>query len=348
MTTLDFTQVELQNLITHHVGNKLRDEKFALSSEATTFPNDTKDFLLKYFLLTVKAEEIYSFTHSVELELNDIFSVAESIFSSPKKFIASSQNIAKLLYEQSMHPKIKEGELNIAYFSNVVLDDEVVEAIGIFKSETDVPFLKMKNQKSKFNINHDYGFEIKGVDKGCIIFNTDQKNGYKILIVDNANKSVEAQYWKDDFLKVKPIANEFHQTNEFLGIAKSFVTKQLSEDFEVSKAGKIDLLNRSVEYFKTHESFDKKEFEKEVFQDAGIIKSFRNFDDNYRQENEIELTDNFDISPQAVKRQARVFKSVLKLDKNFHIYIHGNRDMIEQGIDKDGRKYYKIYYDRES
>jgi hypothetical protein len=348
MTTLDFTQIGIQNLITHHVGNKLRDEKLSLSNEPTNLANDTRDYLLKYFLLPVKTEEFFCFTHSVKLELNDVLSVAENMFSNPKKFIQNSQNIAKLLYEQSLHPKIKEGELNIALFSNVVLDDEVVYAIGIFKSETDVPFLKMNNQNSKFSINHDYGFEIKGMDKGCIIFNTDQKNGYRILIVDNANKSAEAQYWKDDFLKVKPVANEFHQTNQFLGIAKNFVTKQLSEEFEMNKADKIDLLNRSVDYFKTHESFDKKEFEKQVFQDAGIIKSFRNFDSNYREENDIELTDNFDISPQAVKQQARVFKSVLKLDKNFHIYIHGNRDLIQQGVEKDGRKFYKIYFDTEA
>ena len=50
MTTLDFTQVELQHIITHHVGNKLRDEKFMLSSEATTLADDTKNYLLKYFL----------------------------------------------------------------------------------------------------------------------------------------------------------------------------------------------------------------------------------------------------------------------------------------------------------
>jgi len=348
MTTLDFTEVGLQQLITHHVGNKFRDEKYLLSSEVTTFEEETKNFLLKYFLLPVKTEEFYSFTHPVKLESNDIFSITENIFASPKKFVLSSQNIAKLVYEQSMHPKIKEGELNVAYFSNVILDDEVVDAIGIFKSETNVPFLKMKSQKSKFIINHEYGFEIKGVDKGCIIFNTDQQNGYKILVIDNANKSTEAQYWKDDFLKVKPVADEFHQTSQFLGIAKDFVTKQLSEDFEVSKADKIDLLNRSVEYFRTHDSFDKKEFENDVFQDSGIIKSFRNFDSNYREENEMELTDNFEISPQAVKRQARVFKSVLKLDKNFHIYIHGNKDLIEQGIEKDGRKFYKIYFQQES
>jgi len=348
MTTLDFTQVELKQLITHHVGNKLRDEKFTLSSEASTIADDTKDFLLKYFLLPIKAEEFFSFTHPVKLELNDIYTIVKDIFSKQNSFINSSQSIAKLLYEQSMHPKIKEGELNIAYFSSVVLDDEAVEAIGIYKSETDVPFIKMKNQKSKFSINHDYGFEIKGMDKGCIIFNTDQNKGYKILIVDNANKLAEAQYWKDDFLKVKPISNEFHQTDQFLGITKNFVTKQLAEEFEVSKADKIDFLNRSVKYFKTHENFDKREFEKEVFQDLEMIKSFRNYDSSFREENDIELTDNFQISPQAVKKQSRVFKSVLKLDKNFHIYIHGNREMIEQGIEEDGRKYYKIYFQQES
>ncbi|HPT71867.1 MAG TPA: nucleoid-associated protein [Candidatus Cloacimonadota bacterium] len=348
MTTLDFSEIVLQQLITHHVGNKLRDEKFSLSTEVTTIEDDTKDFLLKYFLLPIKAEEFYAFTHPVKLELNDIYSVAESIFSNPSEFIPSSKGIAELLYEQSMHPKIKEGELNIAYFSNVVLDGEIIEAIGVFKSETGVPFLKMKNQKSKFLINHDYGFEIKGMDKGCIIFNTDKKNGYKILIIDNANKSIEAQYWKDDFLKVRPVRNEFHQTTQFLGIAKTFVTKQLSDEFPVSKADKIDLLNRSVEYFKTHESFEKDEFEKNVFQNNGIIQSFRNFDTTYREDNNIELTDRFDISPQAVKKQSRIFKSVLKLDKNFHIYIHGNRDLIEQGVDKDGRKFYKIYFENES
>jgi len=348
MTTLDFTQVELKQLITHHVGNKLRDEKFTLSSEVSTIADDTKDFLLKYFLLPIKAEEFFSFTHPVKLELNDIYTIVKDIFSKQNSFINSSQSIAKLLYEQSMHPKIKEGELNIAYFSSVVLDDEAVEAIGIYKSETDVPFIKMKNQKSKFSINHDYGFEIKGMDKGCIIFNTDQNKGYKILIVDNANKLAEAQYWKDDFLKVKPISNEFHQTDQFLGITKNFVTKQLAEEFEVSKADKIDFLNRSVKYFKTHENFDKREFEKEVFQDLEMIKSFRNYDSSFREENDIELTDNFQISPQAVKKQSRVFKSVLKLDKNFHIYIHGNREMIEQGIEEDGRKYYKIYFQQES
>ena len=348
MTVLDFTQVEIKNLITHHIGNKLRDEGVSLSNEPTHLAESTKDFLLKYFLLPIKTEEFFCFDHPVKLILNDILSVARSIFSNSKRFIQDSQDIAKLLYEQSLHPKIKEGELNVALFSNIVLDDEIVDAIGIFKSETGVPFLKMKNQKSRFSINHEYGFEIKGMDKGCIIFNTDEKSGYKVLVIDSANNSGEAQYWKDDFLKIKPIANEFQKTNQFLGIARQFVTKQLAEEFEISKADKIDYLNRSVEYFKNHDTFDKQEFEKEVFHHPSIIKSFRQFDETYRQENEVDLSDSFEISAQAVKKQARVFKSVLKLDKNFHIYIHGNRELIEQGIDEQGRKFYKIYYEKES
>lgn len=88
--------------------------------------------------------------------------------------------------------------------------------------------------------------------------------------------------------------------------------------------------------------------EKEIFKDNSVIESFRKFDQAYREENEVEFSNNFQISSQAVKKQARVFKSVLKLDKNFHIYIHGHKELIEQGIDENGRKFYKIYYENES
>ncbi len=348
MTDLDFTQVELQQLITHHIGNKLKEEKYSLSNETTVVKAETKDFLLKYFLNMLKAEEVYSFTHPVQLYQNDVFAAAESIFNDPANFIEASQNLAKLLYEYSVHPKIAEGELNVAFFSNTIFDGKNMDAIGVFKSEKNVPFLKMKNQKSRFVIDHDFGFEIDRIDKGCVIFKTQKIDGYRVLIIDNASRAEEAKYWKDDFLKVKPIANEFHQTNQFLSITKDYVTKKFSEEFDASKTDKIDLLNRSVDYFKTHDSFDKKEFEKEVLQDTGIIKSFRNFDQNYRSANNIDLEDAFDISHHAVKKQARVFKSVLKLDKNFHIYIHGNRELIEQGVDKDGRKFYKIYFEKET
>ena len=50
----------------------------------------------------------------------------------------------------------------------------------------------------------------------------------------------------------------------------------------------------------------------------------------------------------AVKKQARSIKSIIKLDKNLPIYVHGSRELIEQGVDEEGRKFYKIYYKEES
>lgn len=345
---IDFTNVQLEQIAIHQVGNKLRDEGVKLSSENVSVEDsETRNYLLKYFLSPFDNNEVYNFAHPSDLNLNEIFFFAKQIFSKRESLFLNSVEIAKHLYEKSTHPKVNAGELCICYFKKCSLNGTVADAIGFFKSEGKDVFLKFDSVRNNFKIKHENGINVNKLDKGCLIFNIEKAIGFKVCIIDS-NKSNDTQYWKSDFLNIKAASDDYHFTKSFLSITKDFVTKQLDEEFEVNKADKIDLLNRSVEYFKTRESFDKREFEKEVFQDTGIIKSFRNFDNNYRQENEIEITDSFGISPLAVKKQARVFKSVLKLDKNFHIYIHGNRDMIEQGVEKDGRKYYKIYYDQEN
>jgi hypothetical protein len=126
------------------------------------------------------------------------------------------------------------------------------------------------------------------------------------------------------------------------------VTQKLDDEFEMSKADKIDLLNRSMKYFKEKDTFNMDEFTGEVIGNPKAIESFKTFKSQYEQEFDSPIAETFEISDNAVKKQARVYKSVLKLDKNFHIYIHGDRELIEQGVENDGRKYYKIYFDQES
>jgi len=340
---------QIRQLAVHYVGNQSLGEDVEFSESVMEQPDEaTIESLMKYFLSSIKGEELYEFFHESDLELNEVFSYCTKIFKDKRNFFGQGKNIAKHLFTCSEHPKIKGGEFYIAYFSDLVLDDEEFDAIGLFKSETKDRFLKIKKRNSIFNVSSEEGINTSKPDKGCLIFNCEDSPGFKIAIVDNLNKSAEAQYWKDDFLKVKPINNNFNQTKEFLSIAKNFVVKQFSEDFEVNKSDQIDLLNRSVEYFKKNESFDKKDFEKAVFQEPEIIKSFRNYDSNYREEFNLEIDDQFDISKPAVKKQSKVFKSVLKLDKNFHIYIHGDKNLIEKGVEKDGRKYYKIYFENEN
>lgn len=347
---IDYTNTDIEKVSVHTVGNKTNGEELHLSkSLLDTSDLRVRELLFKFFLTPFENPEFYSFSFTNDdFTLNPIFNFASQIFDNNKSFHKHSVNIAKHLYELSIHPKIKSGDLFVTYFSDISIEDELTDAIGIFKSENRQSFLKVDSSKEDFTIQCDDGINIEKLDKGCLIFNTDRDSGFKVCIIDKSNKSVEAQYWRDSFLQIKPCSDDYHHTKEFMNITKNFVTKQLTEEFEVSRADQIDLLNRSVEYFKTHDTFDKKDFEKKVFQDTGIIKSFRNFDESYRENHDIEANDSFEISPQAVKKQARVFKSVLKLDKNFHIYIHGNRDLIEQGVEKDGRKFYKIYFENEA
>jgi hypothetical protein len=338
---------KMDKLIVHFVGNKNTGDGIRFSAAETNFEKIEEHFS-SLVNNSFNLEELYCFHFLPRVELNPVYQFVKSIFEDKSSFVEQTQNSARILYDKSNHPKIKGGELQVAYFKDCIINSQTVDAIGFFKSENKETFLKVLTSKVGFDLKSEKGIAIDKLDKGCLIFNIKKESGYLLAVVDNTNRGLEAQYWKDEFLGVQPIKNEFHQTNEFLGITKNFVTKQLSEEFELSKADKIDFLNRSVDYFKTHENFNKREFEQNVFQDPGIINSFRNYDSSYREDNEIELSDNFGISPKAVKKQGRAFRSVLKLDKNFHIYIHGNRDLIEQGIEKDGRKYYKIYYNQES
>jgi hypothetical protein len=121
----------------------------------------------------------------------------------------------------------------------------------------------------------------------------------------------------------------------------------MPQQFEVSKADQVDFLNKSVKFFKEKETFDMEEFENEVIIQPDVIQSFNRYKLDFEKEQEIEIHDSFNISDNAVKKQARSIKSIIKLDKNFHIYVHGDREMIEQGIDENGRKFYKIYYKEE-
>lgn len=339
---------KLNKLIIHNIGNKGSADGVRFSDELTDFGN-VEEIINKLIVSNFKFEELYQFHFLPHLDLNPMYSFVDSIFNNAEEdnFIEQSKNTGRYLYDKSTHPQIKSGELCVFYMNDCSINDEIMDCIGIFKSENKENVLKIEDKETRYGLTNVSGMNTQKLDKGCLIFNINNESGYLIALIDNTNKSAEAQYWKDDFLSVKPQKNEYHQTNQFLGIAKQFVANQLDEYIGVSKADKIDFLNRSVDYFKKNETFDKKDFENKVFGDSNIIESFRKFDHSYRQDNEVEFADNFQISSQAVKKQSRVFKNVLKLDRNFDIYIRGSKELIEKGIENDGRKYYKIYYEEE-
>lgn len=237
----------------------------------------------------------------------------------------------------------------VALFKGCVVDGKEADALGIYKSENKDTFLRLGYDGENYQVGYEEGVNINKLDKACLILNVHKEEGYRVAVIDNLNRGAEAQYWKDEFLKLRPTNDNYHATQNYLDVCKNFVTTQLEQEYEVNTTDKIDFLNKTVAYFKGNDAFEEDHFLEEVFGDAEVINSFKSYRDEYANEKEVQFGDSFDISNAAVKKQARVFKSVLKLDKNFHIYIHGDKQLIEKGYDAQvGKNYYKIYYDEES
>jgi hypothetical protein len=235
------------------------------------------------------------------------------------------------------------------YFKDLVINGSNVDAVGLFKSENKDTFLKIFTTGSDIGIESEQGININKLDKGCLIFNTDNENGYVVAVIDNTNKGTDAHYWVDDFLRVQQRKDEYYNTENVISLYQSFVSKELPRQFEVSKADQADLINKSVKYFKEKDTFDIEEFENEIIAQPAVIDSFNAYKTEYLRERDLELSDSFTISESAVKKHTRGLKSVIKLDKNFHIYVHGDRQCIKRGFDEaTGMHYYQLFFNEET
>lgn len=344
---INYQQSILQGLVTHAFDNQSESGDMILAPSMMDISDvELYDTLVKYFLVHFKEPEFYQFAHhSGDIMLNPIYNYIASIFENPSDLYGQSVKIARHLFEKSKHPNIKPGELHIAYFTELLVEDEWVDAIAIIKSESKDTYLHMNDAMS---LKSEVGINIGKIDKGCIIFNTGKESGYKICNIDHSNRFNEAKYWRDEFLMLTAISNDFVQTKDYIRATKSFVKDRLSKDFDTDSIDEAALMQRSFEYFKNNETFDTNEYEVKVFKDNRVIDAFQDYKSEYQNLRQVELGDQFEISDYAVQKQSRVFKSVIKLDKNFHIYVHGDKNLITKGEDELGRKYYLLYYDSEN
>lgn len=332
----------ITDIIAHKVGNSSTDTDFKISKSQLKIDTNLSALLVRYFVAPFKGNEYYNLFHSSAIGLNEVYTYVSRIFDNKASFYEQSVNLAKHLYEQSTHPKVKPGEFYVVYFKGCIVDGNTTDAVGLFKSENKDTFLKVYPKGDAFEIESQQGVNINKLDKGCLIFNIEKENGYVISIVDNNNKGAEAKYWKDDFLHIKPRKDEYYNTQNVMSLCKDFVTQGLPQS--ISKTDQVDILNKSVKYFKENESFNMSAFSNEVITNPDLIEIFNRYKSEFELARELAILENFSISESAVKKQARSIKSVIKLDKNFHIYVHGCKDLIQQGREEDGRKYYKIYY----
>lgn len=352
---LFFQDSKIESIAIHRVGNKSMDEFYQLSNNPLDFedyhPSVQKhliDFFIKPFY---KTNVVYRFYHpNDDLELNPVYHYIKSFFSPIHSFQEISEHLAKHLYDVSTHPKTKAGEFFTVHFKGVQFEGEEHEAIALFKSDEKEPYIEIMNYsvgEFDFGICSD-AVGLGKISKAVIILNTEQDQGYKVLLAENKN-AFDRGYWVDEFLQLIVRNDNYFQTDQLMKLTKSFIADKLDEVFEIEKVDKADLLNKTIKYLKEHEVMQIEEFAEEVFNSEQASNLFIDFKTNYAEEYDISLSDSFDISDKAVKKSEKSFKSVLKLDKNFHLYVHGKRDYLERGFDEEkGMNFYKVYFENES
>ncbi len=332
----------VEEFVVHRLGAERTDSVY--SDFTVTLKSDVEqEFLRKLFLKPFAQMATTSeFTHPVALEYNVLNGLCEGLRNG-QDLLEGSLAIARHLLDVSEHHNIKGGDLFVVRFTGVGLAAAVHDAIGIYKFDEKEIFIESRTEAGLVELRMRKGIGSRKPDKACLVVNT--LGGPTLFVLDDNEYT---GYWQKDFIGHRPKNDHVNSTNNLLDLTRSFITAHLPQEQELDRADQIDLLNRSVAYFKEHDEFIKDEFVKEVFQEEEAIRSFNDYSQEFQRNNDIELQDSFEISTHAVRKQARVFKSVIKLDRNFHIYVHGDRDRIERGVDEKGRKYYKIYYDEES
>lgn len=345
MINLYPTQIE--SLSVHRVGNKNKSESVFFSNEPYRLNDEISALLKEYFFkpFREKEENYFKFENEVDVEFNELYKIVADIFNDPASIHENSKKITTHLYEQSNHSHIKSGEVYITHLTDVMMDNERVDAIGIFKSELKHDFLQFEDKGSNIDILIQQGININKLDKGCLIFNVNKEEGYKILSVDS--NRYDTKYWLENFLGVDALTDENFYTKKYLKFCQDFAKDVVlpAED----KKEEVMFMNRAVNHFAKNDDFEESTFLNEVIDNPDLIPEFKHYKVEKGPKYSIEDVSNFSIANKAVSDARKKIKNVINLDTNIQIKMdfinpESAEKFVEKGWDEEKQMYYYLVY----
>ncbi len=343
MVNLD--NVEILNCIVHKIGSHSAEEPNQYAQHQKTLSDSESAYLQKILLKPFKSViPVFEFITEGE---NTIATIVEKILSSEEDYVENTCAIAQHLFNQSVHNTTKPGYMFILYLGKVEIEKQLTDAVAIFKLEGHTTFLQQQINLNNTVLEFDQGLITKNIEKAALIVNYDSAKG---LTIYSYEKNVgESNYWNKNFLNAVRKSNDFNNTFSLLDSYKDFVlnTETLAD---VSKKDKLDLVQNSVAYVMDNSEATLKidDFILNNIANESAQEEYRNHLDLYSQSKNIELQPEFNANKAAIQYHQKKFRSIIKLDKNFHIYVHTNQELMETGVDENGKKYYKLFFENEA
>ncbi|WP_431474024.1 nucleoid-associated protein [Marinobacter sp. KM021] len=217
---LDVSSAQLERVIVHKVGNKIREEGYVLSESELDSDETLNEVLIRGYLKPLsKSQKLYDFFHESDISLNAVNNFSKKIFLDQSTFVEESKHVAKHLYSVSTHPNVSEGELIIMLVSNIFLDEEPGIGLAILKVESKDEYLDIREQDGVITVYERQGVPLGRVQKGALVLSQDGS----VLSVDNLGH--KTKYWDELFLKLMPKKNDEFFAGAAAKVLKGVVSK---------------------------------------------------------------------------------------------------------------------------
>ena len=325
--------------VVQRVGNKSNEDGVAFSDDLCQMDGVEEPFL-KLINGSFKFDDWKQFYYIDDLELNPTYRFVSKIFGDETCIVQQANNLARHLYEQSIHPNIKIGEFYVVLLDNCEIDGEPMQAIGLFKSEVRETVLTVKMKKNRLVLSSEIGMSLKKLEKGCIVFNVDRENGYKVAVVDNTKSNTDAHYWMDNFLHVRNCNDDYHETERLMEMCTGFVA-QLKEQ---SVAESAIAAQKTAEAFLMGETIQIDDLGDMICQNEEQKQAFKIYRQSFEQKFG-NFSEKVNVVKKATNNKPLKRMSTMKLGSDFEVKVLNPEAKIEGGVDKkSGKKYYTLYY----
>lgn len=348
---IDLSGALLKQVSVHQIGNKAHEEGFFLSEQPIILDEALQSALLDYCSRTFsKVSDVYQFVHKVDMSYHVMAGLSKQIFADAQVFHDRSRDVVQHLYDQSTHPHIKSGDVMLIRLENVLMVDELVNAIVLIKAENKEGFLKLSKVGDSIQVDSYEGIQLKRMDKGALILEMEEDEGYRVLTVDNNN--YDASYWLEDFLGIDFVHDHNFDTKAYVEMCKSFAQDVIKET--VDKKTQVDFVQQTFQYIDQVDTLEIAEFKETMFADEAMTEAFDQYSAHYEKEKGAKISDSFEVSQTVMKKQKQKLRNFIKLDTNIKIQLGFSNAQsvdrfIEKGFDEEKNMYYyKCYFNTES
>jgi hypothetical protein len=225
-----------------------------------------------------------------------------------------------------------------AAWDNFQVDEYEGPALGFYFARERSNFLNM-NGAEPIVLR---GLPLKKPEFGCLIY-PDGMDGYH-LYMNEPGPSV----WSSRIFPFLRQTDDAYHAKEFFKMCKSFSEDVIVKEQHQPREQQVSFLSDSLQYTSDNKAVNFENFKQEVLKEPAIIDAFDQYQEKYTEQRQWNPPDQFAVTDQMQNQAKKFVKSVIKLDKNFHIYVHGNKERIEKGFDENRKlHYYQLWFDAE-